>query len=234
MSTAEHDEYADIPALGRGQHWPAEHLALLDRAFGVVPTPELAARLGRTVAAVEIMARSRRLHDRAVTRKVLARQLGVTEPTIDGWIASGALIAHQPDSGRGTRRQTRVRPGALRDFLRDRRHLYDPAAIVDPALRRFVAALPPARERWYMPKEAATFLRRRGIAAPASTVSQWIRRGDLAVVRVGRRWRIAESTLRAFTPPGVAARLQPVSPERQALRARNKAALKPKETEHAA
>lgn len=187
----------------RYPRWGAEELALLDQAYGVLPIAELAERLGRPSHGIVIQARKRGLMRGLIELHTLGRMLGVNDYTIRRWIKAGVLRAHRSHATASDRHRVRIRPGDLRDFLRDYRFLYDAPLIVDPALRRYVGALPPQRERWHTPKEAVAVLRSRGIAAEHFTVRRWLRKGDLVGVLIGGRYWLAESVLRAFVPPAV-------------------------------
>jgi hypothetical protein len=210
--------------------WTAEDLALLDSGYGILPIAELARKLGRTIVAVQTQARKRRLAANLIELHTLTRLLGVCDYTIRRWVKAGVLKAHR---SRATAREThrvRVRRGDLYDFLRDYRFLYDAPLIADPELRRYVAQLPPERERWQTPKEAQRALVRRGIACSDFTVRNWLRKGDLAGVLICGRYWISDTALRAFTRPVTPslkgrkrAGLAGQSPEREALRRRNKA-----------
>lgn len=210
--------------------WSADDLALLESGYGVLPIAELARRLGRTERAVQQLARKRRLAADLLPFHAVARMLGVNEYTVRRWIKAGVLHAVNHAATPSKTHYTRVQRGALLDFLRDYRFLYDIPLITDPALRRYVAALPPARERWHTPKEAEQALRRRGIACADFTVRRWLRQGDLAGVLICGRYWISDGAIRRFSRPVTPskrgrsrAQFAGQTPEREALRATNKA-----------
>ena len=97
----------------------------------------------------------------------------------------------------------------LERFLRECRPVYEPGRIRDPAWRAFVAALPPERDPWLTPCEAAPLLRmtphgiRRRIAA-----------GHLAARRWGGRYYLRRSALGPLAAPiARCPRLSPAAPD---------------------
>src|SRR6185503_1177043 len=75
------------------------------------------------------------------------------------WVAAGWLPAAQREVRLGRHALWLVWEDDLARFLRDCRPVYDPARIRDPHWRALVAALPPERDPWLTPCEAAPLLR---------------------------------------------------------------------------
>ena len=210
--------------------WTVDDLALLESGYGILPIADLARKLGRTIGAVQGQAQQRRLAANLIELHALTRMLGVCDYTIRRWVKAGVLKAQWARATAGATHRVRIRRGDLYDFLRDYRFLYDAPLIADAELRRYVAQLPPERERWHTPKEAQQVLARRGIACTDFTIRNWLRKGDLACVLICGRYWIGESALRSFAPPATPSlkgrkrtEFAGQTPERVALRRRNKA-----------
>lgn len=206
--------------------WTGEEDRTLQVAYGVLPPDDLAARLpGRSRNAIK--ARARKLGLRAYLPNPKARQhvaysvsrigkmLGVNDYTVRRWVAAGVLPCYRAAIRAGRHRVSRVDSEELATFLDRYRHLYDAALIVDPSWRRLVAALPPARERWYTPKEAGRLLGR-----THHTVRGLIRSGDLAAQQICGRYWVSETAMRAYVPVVPDGR-----PTREAIRERRRPTL---------
>lgn len=186
--------------------WTAAEDQLLRATHGILPLAALAARLPtRSPGAIGVRARKLGLRayrpDRASGTPAafpasrVARMLGVNDYTVRRWIASGILPCHRTPFRAGRRPISRIDIEDLTGFLDRYRHLYDPERIVDPSWRRWVRALPPARERWHTPKEVARLLGR-----SHHTVRSLIRAGDLAAQQICGHYWIGERALRAHAP----------------------------------
>lgn len=88
----------------------------------------------------------------------VARSLGVGTGTTRRWVAAGWLSAAHREVRLGRHALWLIWDDDLVRFLRDCRLAYDPARIRDPYWRAFVAALPPERDPWLTPCEAAPLL----------------------------------------------------------------------------
>lgn len=207
--------------------WSDDEIATLRACHGALSPAEVARRLpGRSPIGIVQKARMLRLAGDRPRLHQVARMMGVNDYTARRWVDAGVLPASRHQASIADWHHIRIRRGDLLDFLRDYRFLYDAPPIADPGLRAYVAALPPSRERWHTPKEAATFLR-----VPAATVRKWLRKGDLPGLLVGGRYWVGESALRAVRPPETPSlrgrrrgQFKGQTPEREALRARNAAA----------
>lgn len=218
---------------GKGGNWKhprytADELAMIDACFGVLPLNKLARRLGRAPHAVAGAAKRHGLgRQRAYTVHEIAGLLGANDYTVKRWVKAGVLPASRHQATAGQMHRTWIARGDFLDFLGDYRFLYDAPLIADVELRRYVASLPPSKERWHTPKEAGRLLRASGF-----TVRGWLRDGDLRGLLIGGRYWIAESAIRAFVRPVTPSlkgkrrgEFKGQTPEREALRARNKTAL---------
>lgn len=78
----------------------------------------------------------------------------------------------------------------LEHFLCECRPVYEPGCIRDPAWRAFVAALPPERDPWLTPCEAARLLH-----LTPHGVRRRIATGQLAACRWGGRFYLRRSAL---------------------------------------
>jgi hypothetical protein len=181
------------------QPWlPREDRALRASA-GVVPVGEVAARLGRSRPAVLARARALGLHwyrpspgrpHPGHTLGDVARLLGVSACTARRWVAAGWLLAARREVRLGRHTLWLVGADDLERFLRECRPVYEPGRIRDPAWRAFVAALPPERDPWLTPCEAARLLR-----LTAHGIRRRIATGQLAARRWGGRYYLRRSTL---------------------------------------
>jgi excisionase family DNA binding protein len=195
---------AASPPRHRRPWLPREDRALRACA-GIVPVGEVAARLGRSRPAVLARARALGLHwyrprpgqpQTDYTLGEVARLLGVAESTARRWVAAGWLPACRREVHLGRHALWLVGADALERFLRECRPVYEPRRIRDPRWRAFVAALPPARDPWLTPCEAAPLLR-----LTAHGVRRRIATGHLAARRWGGRYYLRRSALDPLAIP---------------------------------
>jgi len=132
-----------------------------------VPVDEVAARLGRSRPAILARARALGLHwyqprpDQSSLGHTLgdvARLLGVNSGTVRRWVTAGWLPAARREVRLGRHALWLVWDDDLARFLSACRPVYEFARIRDPYWRAFVAALPPERDPWLTPCEAAPLL----------------------------------------------------------------------------
>jgi hypothetical protein len=166
---------------------------------GVVPAGEVAARLGRSRPAILARARVLGLHwyrprpgrpHPGHTLGDVARLLGVGIGTARRWVVAGWLPAARREVRLGRHALWLVGSDDLERFLRECRPVYDPGRIRDPAWRAFVAALPPERDSWLTPCEAAPLLH-----LTAHGVRRRIATGHLIARRWGGRYYLRRSAL---------------------------------------
>jgi len=187
------------------QTWLAREDRALRACAGVVPVPEVAARLGRSRPAVLARARVLGLHwyrplpgftYPGYTLGDVARLLGVGIGTARRWIAAGWLPAVRREVRLGRHALWLVGADDLERFLRECRPVYEPGRIRDPAWRAFVAGLPPERDPWLTPCEAARLLR-----LTPHGVRRRIASGHLAARRWGGRYYLRRSALSERSQP---------------------------------
>ncbi len=153
------------------RRWTAHEDRTLRVSAGIVPVDAVAARLGHTLGDV-------------------ARLLGVGACTARRWIAAGWLAAARREVRLGRHPLWLVGSDDLEDFLRECRPVYEPGRIRDPAWRAFVAALPPERDPWLTPCEAAPL-----IGCTAHGVRKRIASGRLVARRWGGRYYLQRSAI---------------------------------------
>lgn len=172
---------------------------------GVVPAGEVAARLGRSRPAVLARARVLGLHwyrsrpgqpYPGHTLGDVARLLGVSPGVARRWVAAGWLPAARREVRLGRHALWLAWDDDLARFLRECRPVYEPARIRDPHWRAFVAALPPERDPWLTPCEAAPLLH-----LTAHGVRRLIASGRLAARRWGGRYYLRHSALTSRAVP---------------------------------
>jgi hypothetical protein len=204
---------AASPPRHRRPWLPREDRALRACA-GVVPVGDAASRLGRSRPAILARARALGLHwyrprpgqpQTDYTLGDVARMLGVADSTARRWIAAGWLPAARREVRLGRHALWLVGVDDLERFLRECRPVYEPRRIRDPMWRAFVAALPPERDPWLTPCEAAPLLR-----LTAHGVRKRIASGQLAARRWGGRHYIRRSALAPRSdPPQPGSRVAP-------------------------
>lgn len=181
------------------QTWLAREDRILSACAGIVPVREVAARLGRSRSAVLARARVLGLHwyhpipgqaHLGHTLGEVARLLGVGTGTASRWVAAGWLVAVRREVRLGRQALWFVDADDLGRFLRECRPVYEPARIRDPALRAFVATLPPERDLWLTPCEAARLLN-----LTPHGVRRRIATGHLVARRWGGRYYLRRSAL---------------------------------------
>lgn len=188
------------------RRWTAREDRTLRTCAGIVPVDTVAARLGRSRPAILARARMLGLHwyhpppgqpQLGYTLGDVARLLGVGYCTARRWIAAGWLPAVRREVRLGRHPLWLVGADDLEQFLRECRPVYAPGRIRDPAWRAFVAGLPPERDPWLTPCEAAPLL-----GCTAHGVRKRIASGRLAARRWGGRYYIRRSALYlCLTPP---------------------------------
>jgi excisionase family DNA binding protein len=187
------------------QSWLAREDRTLRACAGIVPVREVAARLGRSRPAVLARARVLGLHwfrpnpgrtHPAHTLGDVARLLGVGTGTAGRWVAAGWLVAVRREVRLGRQALWLVDADDLGRFLRECRPIYDPGRIRDPAWRAFVAALPPERDPWLTPCEAARLLN-----VTPHGIRKRIATGRLAACRWGGRYYLRRSALAPHPQP---------------------------------
>lgn len=120
----------------------------------------------------------------------VARMLGTNGWTVRRWIEEGWLVAHRREVRLGRHPLWLIYADDLERFLRECRPVYEPARIRDPTWRAFVRGLPPERDPWLAPCEAAPLLRR-----TAHGVRKLIATKRLEARRWGGRYYIRRSAL---------------------------------------
>ncbi len=164
-----------------------------------MPVDEVAARLGRSRPAILARARALGLHwyqprpDQSSLGHTLgdvARLLGVNSGTVRRWVTAGWLPAARREVRLGRHALWLVWDDDLARFLSACRPVYEFARIRDPYWRAFVAALPPERDPWLTPCEAAPLL-----GCTAHGVRRLIATGRLAARRWGGRYYLRRSVL---------------------------------------
>ena len=179
--------------------WLPREDRTLRACAGIVPVGKVAIRLGRSRSAV--LARARILGLRwyrarpgqphlGHTLSDVAALLGVSPGTARRWVAAGWLPAARREVRLGRHALWLAWDDDLARFLSACRPVYDPARIRDPHWRAFVAALPPERDPWLTPCEAAPLLR-----LTAHGVRRLIATGRLAARRWGGRYYLRRSAL---------------------------------------
>lgn len=186
------------------RRWTAREERILRASVGIVPAAELAERLGRTVTAIRAHAHALclfwyrpapgRPHP-GYTLSDVARLLGVDPWTVRRWIRAGWLPAAQREVRLGRHPLWLIGADDLERFLRECRPVYAPARIRDPAWRA-VAALPPERDPWLTPCEAA-----RLAGCTAHHLRRLIAAGRLPARRWGGRYYLRRSALATLGPP---------------------------------
>jgi len=170
------------------RRWLPREDRTLRASAGIVPVGTVAARLGRSRPAILARARVLGLHwyhpppgqpQLGYTLGEVARLLGVGNCTAHRWIAAGWLPAVRREVRLGRHPLWLVGADDLEQFLRECRPVYAPGRIRDPAWRAFVAGLPPERDPWLTPCEAARLL---------SLTPHGIRRRIATGHLVARRW----------------------------------------------
>ena len=181
------------------QPWLPREDRTLRASAGVVPVDEVAARLGRSRPAILARARVLGLHwyrsrsgqpHPGHTLGDVARLLGVSPCTARRWVATGWLSAARREVRLGRHALWLVWDDDLARFLRACRPIYEPVRIRDPRWCAFVAALPPERDPWLTPCEAAPLLR-----LTPHGVRKLIASGRLAAHRWGGRYYLRRSAL---------------------------------------
>jgi len=185
--------------------WLPREDRTLRASAGIVPVATVAARLGRSRPAVLARARVLGLHwyhpppgqpHLGHTLGDVARLLGVGDCTARRWIVAGWLPAVRREVRLGRHPLWLVGADDLEGFLRECRPVYEPGRIRDPAWRAFVAALPPERDPWLTPCEAAPL-----IGCTAHGVRKLIASGRLVARRWGGRYYLQRGALPSPTPP---------------------------------
>jgi len=207
--------------------WSDDEVHTLVACYGTLSPKQIARKLpGRSAIAVAQKARVLGLAGDHPTLFEVAKMMGVCDYTVRRWVDAGLLRASRHRASIARTHHIRIRRADLLDFLGDYRFLYEALLIADAGLRTYVRGLPPARERWYTPKEAAGVL-----GVKDFLVRRWLRKGDLRGLLVGGRYWVKGSDLRAFCPPETPslrgrkrAEFAGQSPERVALRERNASA----------
>lgn len=168
---------------------------------------EIGAALGVSANAVHIAQVRHHLPSRTdamLSSREVAKRMGVKcAKTAVRWIEAGWLRGWRGQR-RGANRQWYVRPAALFDFVRDRRHWHrwDPERIADDELRRYALAVR-GGERFLTVGEVAERM-----YCQTGTVNQWIRRGWLPAAR-HQNWMIREADLNRFALPPFGGRPKP-------------------------
>jgi hypothetical protein len=189
---------ATAPPRQRQPWLPREDRALRASA-GVVPSGEVAARLGRSRPAILARAHVLGLHwyrprpgqpHPGYTLHDVARLLGVGGDTARRWVAAGWLPAARREVRLGRNALWLVGADDLEHFLRECRPVYAPWRFRDPAWRAFAAALPPERDPWLTPCEAARLLH-----LTPHGVQRRIASGQLVARRWDGRYYIRRSAL---------------------------------------
>ncbi len=172
---------------------------------GIVPVATVAARLGRSRPAVLARARVLGLHwyhpppgqpHLGHTLGDVARLLGVGACTARRWIEAGWLPAVRREVRLGRHALWLVWDDDLAHFLSECRPVYESGRIRNPDWRAFVAALPPERDPWLTPCEAAPL-----IGCTAHGVRKLIASGRLDARRWGGRYYIRRSALTSRSAP---------------------------------
>lgn len=184
------------------RYWSeAEHTRarLLVEEGASVPT--MARALGRSETAIEVWMKRhvKRRQVRPYTARGVALALGIpSRKTITWWISRGWL-AEVRGHGLGAGKSARhfVRHDQLVAFLKDPRywHLWDPSKVADRRLRAVVRLYREDGERFLTTGEVGDRL-----GVKHSTVTDWIRCGELPAVRRGN-WLVRERDLKFFVPP---------------------------------
>ena len=181
------------------QSWLPREDRTLRSTAGIVPVGEVAARLGRSRSAVLARARILGLHwyrappgqsHLGHTLGGVASLLGVSPGTARRWVATGWLPAARREVRLGRHALWLVWDDDLARFLRACRPVYESGRIRDPYWTAFVAALPPERDPWLTPCEAAPLLR-----LTPHGVRKLIASGQLAARRWGGRYYLRRSAL---------------------------------------
>ena len=206
MSTTDPDPTAGALSVSAAPRPPRQRQPWLPREdrtlranAGIVPVAEVAARLGRSRPAILARARVLGLHwyrsrsgqpPLGHTLGDVARLLGVSPCTARRWVATGRLSAARREVRLGRHALWLVWDDDLARFLRACRPIYESGRIRDPYWRAFVAALPPERDPWLTPCEAAPLLR-----LTPHGVRRLIATGGLAARRWGGRYYLRRSAL---------------------------------------
>lgn len=181
--------------------WTAEQArlaeALIEQGLSVA---EIGARVGRSGMAVGLWVRrqSGRIRGhRPMTARDVARAMGgLDSKVVARWIDVGWLEVRR-GIGAGPNCRWWVEVDALIAFIGDERtwHAWTPERIADGELRAWALARR-GQVRYLTPGEVGA---RFGLTS--KTVNSWIRRGQLPARRWGN-WRVLESDLAGFEPPG--------------------------------
>ena len=140
--------------------------------------------------------------------------LGVADSTARRWVAAGWLPAARREVRLGRHALWLVDADDLERFLRECRPVYEPRRIRDQLWRAFVSALPPERDPWLTPCEAAPLLH-----LTAHGVRRRITTGQLAARRWGGRYYLRRSALEPRpTPPRPGGGVAPGAPAALAAR----------------
>ena len=168
------------------QPWLPREDRTLRSAAGIVPVAEVAARLHGLRWYRALPGQSHPGH----TLGDVALLLGVSPGTARRWVTAGWLPATRREVRLGRHALWLVWDDDLARCLSACRPVYDPARIRDPYWRAFVAALPPERDPWLTPCEAAPLLR-----LTAHGVRRLIATGRRAARRWGGRYYLRRSAL---------------------------------------
>jgi len=214
----------------RARPWTAVEDALVRDTASYRTAADIGAEIGRTASAVSARAtvlgvRWNRPDRRAtgLTATQVAALLGVPcSKSIADWIEKGYLAATRRAARlgeHGYKIAYRIRPDALRDFLRDYPWLYRRERIADRGWAAYVARNVP-REEWLGTREAARLL-----FLTVEGVALCIRKGDIRAEKVGPNWVIPLGAIRAYVPPPMGAAIRNDQSEWDAIQARRAANL---------
>ncbi|MFN8533884.1 MAG: helix-turn-helix domain-containing protein [Dehalococcoidia bacterium] len=189
---------------------PGNNPGLIRRVEGLVEEGLIDRHIGRMLGVSHDIVRSirRRQLDNLpagstfrLSPSIVARQLGVGNHAVLGWIRRGLLPARKPPmrQATGARSYYRIDDDDVLDFLANPAywHEWRTEDIVAPDLREWADAL--NRPRYLSVAEVAERM-----VVECHTVTWWIRKGLLPGARTfagGRNWRIPESDLENFRLP---------------------------------
>lgn len=179
--------------------WLPEHEAVLRDLLGTLDTETIAARLTERFGypRTETAVRSRikvlglsRLTVRPWSKRELQRLLGLSEDTLDRYIALGMIAGTPWKLGGGKRKGNRSLAFMRADverFIRAHPLCVQPVRIRDAGLRSLAESLTRGRPTLTAPEAA------RLIGMPYGTLMYWCRSGKVASARKidGRYWRVS-------------------------------------------